>query len=199
MFWQKSAIQGGAVGLLQVAAGRQRRATVKDPDVVQPQEAALEDVVAGAVFAVHPPGEVEQQLLEGALEPVEVPLAVSGLLQPVGKDGGPGMHRRVDVAKVPLVGRELSVGMQIVGLEHQVQLLLAELFVYQGQGQDVEGQVPGSVPGVFPLVRHRDHVGIVHVVPVVVTRRGLARRLEGVRAAFLQPPIHIVVVELLAP
>ena len=28
---------------------------------------------------------------------------------------------------------------------------------------------------------------------------GLARRLERVRAAFLQPPIHIVVVELLAP
>ena len=67
---------GGAVGLLQVPAGRQRRAAVEDADVVQPQEAALEDVVAGAVLAVHPPGEVEQELVEGALEPVEVALAL---------------------------------------------------------------------------------------------------------------------------
>ena len=37
---------GGAVGLLQVAAGRQRRAAVEDADVVQAQEAALEDVAA---------------------------------------------------------------------------------------------------------------------------------------------------------
>src|SRR5215831_5667064 len=71
---------GSAIGLLQVATGWQRRAAVKDPYIVEPQEAALEDVPSGAVFAVHPPGEVEQQLMEGALEPVEVPLAVPGLL-----------------------------------------------------------------------------------------------------------------------
>src|SRR5262249_3876893 len=33
----------------------------------------------------------------------------------------------------------------------------------------------------------------------VVARHGLARRLERVRTAFLQPPIYIVVVELFAP
>ena len=37
---------GGAVGLFQVAAGRQRRAAIEDADVVQAQEAALEDVPA---------------------------------------------------------------------------------------------------------------------------------------------------------
>ena len=68
---------GGAVGLLQVAAGRQRRAAVEDADVVQAQEAALEDVPPGAVLAVDPPGEVQQQLLEAALEPVPVALALS--------------------------------------------------------------------------------------------------------------------------
>ena len=54
-----------AVGLLEVPAGRQRRAAVEDADVVEPEEAALEDVLAEAVLAVHPPGEVEQQLVEG--------------------------------------------------------------------------------------------------------------------------------------
>ena len=41
---------------------------VEDADVVEAEEAALEDVAALGVLAVHPPGEVEQQLLEDALE-----------------------------------------------------------------------------------------------------------------------------------
>ena len=63
---------GGAVGLLEVAAGRQRRAAVEDADVVQPEEAALEDVAAVGVLAVDPPGEVEQQLVEDAFEEATV-------------------------------------------------------------------------------------------------------------------------------
>ena len=55
---------GGAVGLLQVAAGGQRSAAVEDADVVEAEEAALEDVLAEAVLAVDPPGEVQQQLVE---------------------------------------------------------------------------------------------------------------------------------------
>ena len=68
---------GGAVGLLQVAAGRQRGAAVEDADVVQTEEAALEDVPPRAVLAVDPPGEVQEQFLETALEPFGVPLRPS--------------------------------------------------------------------------------------------------------------------------
>ena len=75
MFWREQRHPGGAVRLLEMSARRQRSAAVEDADVVEPEEAALEDVVAGAVLAVDPPGEVEQQLLEGALEPVEVGLS----------------------------------------------------------------------------------------------------------------------------
>ena len=57
-----------AVGLLEVAARRQRRAAIEHADVVEAQEAALEDVHAFGILAVHPPGEVQQQLLEDALE-----------------------------------------------------------------------------------------------------------------------------------
>ena len=162
---------GGAVGLLQVAAGRQRRAAVEHADVVQAQEAALEDVPPGAVLAIDPPGEVEQQLLEAALEPLRVALARLRLFQAVGEDGGPGMHRRIDVAEVPLVGRDLAVGVHVALAQHQLELLLAEVRVDERQGEDVEGEVPGRVPGILPLVRHRDDVAVVHVVPVVVARR----------------------------
>ena len=67
---------GRAVGLLEHAAARQRRRAVEGADVVEPEEAALEDVVAERVLAVDPPGEVDQQLVEGAGEEVEVAAAV---------------------------------------------------------------------------------------------------------------------------
>ncbi len=66
---------GGAVGLLQVAAGRQRGAAIEDADIVEAQEAAFKDVPPRAIFAVDPPGEIEEQLLEAALEPFLVPFA----------------------------------------------------------------------------------------------------------------------------
>ena len=45
---------------------------VERADVVEAEEAALEDVVALGVLAVDPPGEVQQQLVEDALEEVVV-------------------------------------------------------------------------------------------------------------------------------
>ena len=58
---------GGAVGLLDVPAGRQRGRAVEHADVVEAEEAALEDVLALGVLAVDPPREVQQQLVEDAL------------------------------------------------------------------------------------------------------------------------------------
>ena len=108
------------------------------------------------------------------------------------------MHRRVDVAEVPLVGGKLAAGVKVVLPEHQVQLLLAEVLVHQGEREDVKGQVPRRIPGVFPLVRHRDDVRIVHVVPVVVAG-GPPFRLERVGPVLFEPPVDVVVVELLGP
>ena len=62
-----------------MAAGGQRCAAVEDADVVEAEEAALEDVVAVGVLAVDPPGEVEQQLVEDALQEGAVALPVIAL------------------------------------------------------------------------------------------------------------------------
>ena len=53
---------GGAVGLVEMAAGGKRGAAVEDADVIQAQEAPVEDVAPPGVLAVDPPVEVEQQL-----------------------------------------------------------------------------------------------------------------------------------------
>ena len=109
------------------------------------------------------------------------------------------MHRWIDVAEVPLVGRHLAVGVQVAFAQHQSQLLLAEIHINESQGDDVEGQVPGCVPGIFPLVRHGNDVAVVHMVPVVVARRLFASFFERVGAALFEPLVHVIVVELLAP
>ena len=58
----------GAVGLRQVPARRQLRAAVEDADIIQTEKAALKDVASRNIFAVHPPREIEQQLLENAFQ-----------------------------------------------------------------------------------------------------------------------------------
>src|SRR5205823_13009625 len=65
----------GAVRLLEKSAGRQRFRAVENADVIEPEETARKEVVAFGVFAVHPPGEVEQQLLEHAFKKRGVALA----------------------------------------------------------------------------------------------------------------------------
>ena len=75
MFWQYIAIQAVPSDCSRWPSTGQRRA-VEGADVVETEETALEDVVALGVLAVHPPGEVDQQLVEDPLEEIDVPAAV---------------------------------------------------------------------------------------------------------------------------
>src|SRR5215471_20520317 len=65
---------GRAVRLFEEAAGGKRRAAIEDADVVETEEPALERVVALSILPVHPPREVEQQLVEDPLEPFNITL-----------------------------------------------------------------------------------------------------------------------------
>jgi len=82
-----------AVGLLDEAAAGQGRAAVEHTDVVEAQKSALEDIAPLGVFAIHPPGEIEQQLVKDAFQEGAVGLAAALVLHLVYAPGGPGMHR----------------------------------------------------------------------------------------------------------
>lgn len=49
---------GSAISLLQLTPGGQGTGAVKDPNVVQTEEATREDVLSAGVLTVDPPGEV---------------------------------------------------------------------------------------------------------------------------------------------
>ena len=172
---------GRPVGLFEIAPGRQRRAAVEDANVVEAQEAALEEVLAEPVLAVCPPREIQRELGEDAREELQIRVAAERLLRPMQEDRGPGVHRRVDVAEVPLVGGHLSGRMQVEGLQHQFELALREIDVDRRERDRVKRQVPGREPRIFPFVRHRDDGVIDHVRPFAVPRRQ-ASRLQPDRA-----------------
>ncbi len=93
------------VGLLQRAADGKVGA-VDRPDIVQPQEAALEEVVALLVLEVDPPREVDEELVEDPAEKVDVATTVDG----EDLESGPGLHGRVDIPEIPLVGGRAPLG-----------------------------------------------------------------------------------------
>ena len=114
--------------------------------------------------------------------------------------GRPGVHRRVDVAERPLVGRQLAVRVHVPLARQQHELLLGELGVDQRERDAVEREVPGGVPGILPLVRHRDDVGVVEVPPVAVAAVLALRSGGGGWAGSPSSQLrHVVVEELLAP
>src|SRR5262245_4266686 len=106
-----------------MTSGRQRGAAIEHTDVVETEKAALKHVLARAVLAVHPPGEVEQELMVNRLQELEVDLAVQNLPGTGEKQNHPGVYQRVHVAEVPLVDRDLTVGMEVVPGKHEVKLL----------------------------------------------------------------------------
>src|SRR5262245_6504108 len=78
------------------------------------------------------------------------------------------MDGRVDVAERPLVGGQLAVRVHVPFAKEQDELALGEFGVDQCQGDAVESEVPGGVPGKLPLVWNRHNCGVVEMAPLGV-------------------------------
>ena len=101
-----------AIRLVEMATGRQLGAAIEHADVVEPEEAAGKHVAPLRVLAVHPPVEVLHQALERSLEEAHVRPAEL-FLDVVEEQRGPRVHRRIHVAEIPFVRRDLTVGMRV--------------------------------------------------------------------------------------
>ena len=137
--------------------------------------------------------------MENALEKFPVGHAADAPVDLVDTPGRPGVHGRVDVAEGPLVGGNLPVRVHVPLAQEEHELRLGELGIHEGHRDHVEGEVPGGIPRVLPLVRHGDDVLVVQMRPLAIPsppasgRRG---RLGGIAG---KPSLDVVVVELSAP
>ena len=181
------------------AVDRQRSGPVEDADIVHAEEAAFEDVEAARVLAVHPPGEIEQQLGEDPLEKLAVAFAVAPPLRIVEAQSRPGLHGRIDVAEVPFVGGQLAVRVHVPGLAEQDQLMLGVLQIEISQRGQMKGPVPAREPGKLPFVRHRDDVFHGGMNPLVVASGEAGPGRLGFCRIALQPLRDVVIEILLRP
>ncbi len=189
----------GSVRLLDVATGRQRSAAIEDSYVVQAQETALEDVHALRILAVHPPSEVQHQLVEDTLQECAIAFAFALLVDFVDAPRGPRMYRRINVAECPFIRRNLSAGVHVPLSQHQRELFFGEVRIDQCQWNAVKCQVPRGVPGILPLVRHGDDVRVVQMSPLVVATLPALWGWRRIAKIALQPILNYVVIELLGP
>ena len=136
--------------------------------------------------------------MERTLEPDDVALAGIRLLDLVGVNRRPGVDRGIHIAEIPLIGGDLAIGVHVAALQHAFQLVLAEVLIDHGQGRDMEGQIPGGVPGIFPFIGHRNDFRVVHVSPVAVADGALAG-FAWLDAMLLEPAADVIVEELLRP
>ena len=82
---------------------------------------------------------------------------------------------------------------------HQHELLFRELGVDQRQRDAVKREVPRRVPRILPLVRHRDDVGVVQVLPFVIAAAdGAQAEAAGPGSPSSHSRDHVVI-ELLRP
>src|SRR5690242_813840 len=88
---------GGAIRLFQYIAVRVHLRAVERADVVEPEKAALEHVVAIRVFPIYPPSEVDQEFLKRASKKVEVGAAID----PEHRKRGPSLNWRIHVSEIP--------------------------------------------------------------------------------------------------
>src|SRR6185312_7810951 len=111
---------GGAIRLLQyIAVGEHLRA-VERADVVEPEKATLEHVIATCVFSIYPPGEVDQELLKSASQKIEIGAAID----PEHRERGPRLNWRIHVSEIPFIRRQLAVRVHVPFARQQEQLML---------------------------------------------------------------------------
>ena len=111
----------------------------------------------------------------------------------------PRDYGRIDVAKIPFVGRDLPVRMLVPFAYDQIELPFGELRIDQGERDAVEGQVPRGVPRVLPFVWHRHDPFVMQMIPIGVAPVLALGRGRGLRGIAFQPLLDDVMIKLLAP
>ena len=189
---------GRAVGLLELSAGGQRLRPVEDPDVIEAEEPAGEKIVAVEILPVHPPGEVDQQFLKNAGKEDAISTTARAR-HLVHAPRGPGVHGWIHIVERPLVRGKLAVRVHVPLTEHQRELFLGELRIHHRHRYHVKGEIPRREPWVLPLVRHRQHIGVIRMPPFPVPAGTASHRCRWMCRVTLEPFLHRVVIELFRP
>src|SRR4029077_4859980 len=188
-----------AIALFEAAAVSERGVAIEHANVIEPKETTLENVVAFRIFAVHPPGESDEQLVENYLEESAITFAPLLPFDLVYAPGSPRNHGRIDIAKMPFVCGDLAIRMLVPLAHNEIELALGKLRIDKRERDAVKGEVPGRIPWKFPFIRHRHYAFIVKMTPLRVAPVFALFRRRWVGGITLEPLTHDVMIKLFAP
>ncbi len=127
---------------------------IEDADIIEAEKAAFENVGAFRVLAIHPPGEIHQELVKHAFEKGEIGFALDARIDFENAPGGPGMDGRIYVAERPFVSGQLAVRVHVPFAHEQRELRFREIGIGGRNGNRVKREIPGGVPRILPFVGH---------------------------------------------
>ena len=96
----------GAIGLFQHCAAGQLLTAVDHGDVVKTEKSAFENIVPCLINLVHPPGEIDQQLMKALFEKLTSASPCIGLLDLIDTPNGPGVKPEDSSLRIPIHKRE---------------------------------------------------------------------------------------------
>src|SRR6185369_8317203 len=102
-----------AVRLFQMSARGKLSISVKNTDIVETEEPTLEYIIPFVILAVHPPCEIEEQLVKDFLQKIPVGNSTAFCLYSIDTQCGPCVDRWIYVTKRPFVGRDLTIRMHV--------------------------------------------------------------------------------------
>ena len=94
------------------------------------------------VFAVYPPSEGDEHLMENSFEERTITFADLLSLDLVNTPGRPRDNRRINIAKIPLVCGDLAVRMLVPLAHDEIELALRKIWIDQRKRDAMKGEVP---------------------------------------------------------
>src|SRR6266446_10572024 len=135
--------------------------------------------------------------MEDRFEESTIPFAGLTLFDFINAPGRPSEHRRVDIAKIPLVSGHLAVRMLVPFAHDDVELTFGEMRIDQREGDAVEGEIPRRIPRKFPGIRHRHHALIIKMPPLSVAAAFAFSGRGRLGWVAFEPMVNDVVIKLL--
>ena len=79
------------------------------------------------------------------------------------------MNGRIDITKIPFIGRKLAVWVHIIFPQNHRKLPFRKMRINPRQCYGMKGQVPSRKPRIFPFVGHGQNIGSIKMFPTQIS------------------------------
>ena len=139
------------------------------PILSKPRNPPSKILLPFTVFSVDPPGKIDQQFLKNLFQEMEYHHTCLFFFNTIYLHCGPCLYRRIYIAEIPFVSRQLSIGFHIPFPHDQQQLVLGKSRIHHRHRNTMKSKIPCGIPGIFPFIGHGNNILVFQMFPVIIT------------------------------